>query len=300
MHAARGRAALALPAPPLAAHPRRGRELRTAVKAAPLIERDGRPVLMLAAQSGQPVTSLHRLKVALHHHWVRYLLTRAPCSARRRGALRQRQPLGADHTAATSPRQAGLPGAARCSAFLLIARKSGRGSIATMAERALSILLVDDESTLRETLTRSFRARATRHRGGGRARGDRPREHRAASTSSCSTSRSAPGPTATTSAARCASAATSCRSSCSPRSTARPTPCWASRRAPTTTSPSRSASPSCAAGSAPCCAAPAPRRGRRGRCAVGPVVARPRAPRGRASTASRWRSRSRSSSCSPR
>jgi 4-amino-4-deoxy-L-arabinose transferase-like glycosyltransferase len=52
----------------------------TAIKAAPLIVRDGRPVLMLAAQSGQPVTSLHRLKVALHHHRVRYLLT-APCRA---------------------------------------------------------------------------------------------------------------------------------------------------------------------------------------------------------------------------
>jgi hypothetical protein len=50
----------------------------TAIKAAPLIARDGRPVLMLAAQRGQPVTSLRRLEVALRHHRVRYLLT-APC-----------------------------------------------------------------------------------------------------------------------------------------------------------------------------------------------------------------------------
>jgi 4-amino-4-deoxy-L-arabinose transferase-like glycosyltransferase len=80
----------------------------TAVKAAPLIVRDGRPVLMLAAQSGQPVTSLHRLKVALHHHWVRYLLT-APCSARdapRCGVVNHwAQINGRDVT-----RQAGLPG----------------------------------------------------------------------------------------------------------------------------------------------------------------------------------------------
>ena len=80
----------------------------TAVKAAPLIVRDGRPVLMLAAQSGQPVTSLHRLEVALHHHWVRYLLT-APCSARdapRCGVVNHwAQAHGRDVT-----RQAGLPG----------------------------------------------------------------------------------------------------------------------------------------------------------------------------------------------
>jgi 4-amino-4-deoxy-L-arabinose transferase-like glycosyltransferase len=63
----------------------------TAVKAAPLIVRDGRPVLMLAAQRGQPVTSMHRLRVALRHHRVRYLLT-APCgpaSAARAGGCGQ-------------------------------------------------------------------------------------------------------------------------------------------------------------------------------------------------------------------
>ena len=49
--------------------------------------------------------------------------------------------------------------------------------------------------------------------------------------------------------------ATSCRSSCSPRWTPRPTPSRAWRPAPTTTSPSRSASPSCAAASAPSCGA---------------------------------------------
>ena len=52
----------------------------TAIKAAPLIVRDGRPVLMLAAQRGQAVTSLHRLKVAIRHGRVRYLFT-APCGA---------------------------------------------------------------------------------------------------------------------------------------------------------------------------------------------------------------------------
>ena len=78
-----------------------------------------------------------------------------------------------------------------------------------------------------------------------------------ASTSCCSTSRSARARRATTSRASCARGATSCRSSCSPRSTARPTRSRASRRAPTTTSPSRSASPSCAAASARSCAASA-------------------------------------------
>ena len=93
-----------------------------------------------------------------------------------------------------------------------------------------------------------------------RAGGDRPRAAPTASTSSCSTSRSAPGRTDTRSAGRCAGGATSSRSSCSPRSTPRPTRCSDSRPAPTTTSPSRSGWPSCAAGSAPCCAARAPAR----------------------------------------
>ena len=74
-----------------------------------------------------------------------------------------------------------------------------------------------------------------------------------------------PGPPATTSAGRCARAATSRRSSCSPPWTARPTPSRAWRPAPTTTSPSRSGWPSCAAASARCCAAPGRARSDDGR-----------------------------------
>ena len=124
---------------------------------------------------------------------------------------------------------------------------------------ALKILVVDDEAELRNLLERSFAREGhevvavRRRRAGARARA-RPTT---ASTSCCSTSRSGRGRRATTSRASCAPGATSSRSSCSPRSTARPTRCRASRRAPTTTSPSRSASPSCAAASARCCAAPA-------------------------------------------
>jgi hypothetical protein len=78
----------------------------TAVKAAALIAHDGRPVLVLDALARQPILPVARLKVAVRHGEVRYLLMTHGCTAGRCGAavawaLRN----GRDVT-----RRAGLPG----------------------------------------------------------------------------------------------------------------------------------------------------------------------------------------------
>ncbi|HWK25890.1 MAG TPA: glycosyltransferase family 39 protein [Solirubrobacter sp.] len=55
----------------------------TAAKATPLIERDARPVLMLAAQAGRPITSLTRFKRDVATGRVRYVLIAGPCTPHR-------------------------------------------------------------------------------------------------------------------------------------------------------------------------------------------------------------------------
>ena len=51
----------------------------TAAKAAPLIERDARPVLLLGGELGQPLTSLTRLREDVQHGEVRYVLMAGRC-----------------------------------------------------------------------------------------------------------------------------------------------------------------------------------------------------------------------------
>jgi 4-amino-4-deoxy-L-arabinose transferase-like glycosyltransferase len=51
----------------------------TAAKAAPLIERDARPVLMLGTELGKPLTSLKRLRSDVQHGEVRYVLMAGRC-----------------------------------------------------------------------------------------------------------------------------------------------------------------------------------------------------------------------------
>ena len=78
----------------------------TAVKAAPLIARDGRPVLLLDALARQPIAPLHRLLAEVRAGDVRYLLMTAGCRGGRCGqAVAWAQRNGSDVT-----RRAGLPG----------------------------------------------------------------------------------------------------------------------------------------------------------------------------------------------
>ena len=78
----------------------------TAVKAAPLIARDGRPLLLLDALARQPVVPLDRMLAEVRDGNVRYLLMTAGCRAGRCGrAVAWAQRNGADVT-----RRAGLPG----------------------------------------------------------------------------------------------------------------------------------------------------------------------------------------------
>jgi 4-amino-4-deoxy-L-arabinose transferase-like glycosyltransferase len=78
----------------------------TAVKAAPLIARDGRPLLLLDALARQPVVPLDRMLAEVRDGNLRYLLMTAGCRAGRCGqAVAWAQRNGADVT-----RRAGLPG----------------------------------------------------------------------------------------------------------------------------------------------------------------------------------------------
>jgi 4-amino-4-deoxy-L-arabinose transferase-like glycosyltransferase len=78
----------------------------TAVKAAPLIAHDGRPVLLLDALARQPIVPAARLRADVRHGDVRYLLMTGGCRAGRCGrAVAWAQRTGTDVT-----RRAGLPG----------------------------------------------------------------------------------------------------------------------------------------------------------------------------------------------
>ena len=65
----------------LARHHRTRYELAsaTAAKAAPLIERDDRPILMLGTQLGHPLTSLKTLRKDVRNDEVRYVLVAGAC-----------------------------------------------------------------------------------------------------------------------------------------------------------------------------------------------------------------------------
>ncbi len=224
----------------------------TAAKAAPLIERDDRPVLMLQTEAGHPLTRLARFKRDVARGQVRYVLLAGRCgphSALAAGGCGADARWALVHGVDVSA----LAGLAHGSLILTSApvvrtEPCSRSSSSTTSRRCAS------HSPARSGV------RATRR---SRSRTAVPRStarRRTASTSSCLTWPWVPVPTATRSAARSATAATPCRSSCSPRSTARPTSCSGSRRARTTTSPNRSVWLSCAAGSAPCSAVRLPAR----------------------------------------
>jgi 4-amino-4-deoxy-L-arabinose transferase-like glycosyltransferase len=98
----------------------------TAVKAAALIAHDGRPVLMLDALARQPILPSARLRSAVRHREVRYLLMTSGCRAGRCGpAVAWALRIGRDVT-----RQAGLPGRG-----LLYALPAARARIAPPAHR---------------------------------------------------------------------------------------------------------------------------------------------------------------------
>ena len=149
-----------------------------------------------------------------------------------------------------------------------------------MPDRPLSILIVDDESTLREALTRSFRREghetlAVRRR----PRGDRPRQHRHVRRRPARR-RARPRPRRLRGLPHAARAPQHRPDHHAHRARHRGRHgASASRPAPTTTWPSPSASPSCAAASAPCCAAPA------------------RGPSTTCSSAARWSSTAARASC---
>src|SRR3954465_13542968 len=115
---------------------------------------------------------------------------------------------------------------------------------------ALDILVVDDDAPLRDMLTRSFEREGHRVTAvpDGREALERAAEQDfdvvllavalGAGPAGHDVARARRPRGAATPPARAAPAAPSCRSSCSPPSTARPTWCRASRREPTTTSPS--------------------------------------------------------------
>jgi len=101
----------------------------TAVKAAPLIARDGRPVLLLDALAHQPIVPLHRLLADVRAGDVRYLLMTAGCRGGRCGpAVAWAQRNGTDVT-----RRAGLPG--RGLLYALPAARA-RSALRTRAGRA--------------------------------------------------------------------------------------------------------------------------------------------------------------------
>jgi hypothetical protein len=54
----------------------------TAVKAAPLIVHDGRPVLMLGTRAGHPLTPMRRFLADVRHHRVSYVLIAGRCGPR--------------------------------------------------------------------------------------------------------------------------------------------------------------------------------------------------------------------------